>query len=141
MAMGWGWFENKHHETADWTGFLEQGVKLEGILETTGLFRIDSHMKGTLISRETLIVGEHAVVEGEILGDQVVLSGRFDGTIHATGRVEIHLKAIVAGEIHSPCLILEPGAVFDGQFHMVTTPATEGAKPVVIRVRSAVGQP
>jgi cytoskeletal protein CcmA (bactofilin family) len=139
--MAWGWFDHKHHETADWTGFLEQGVKLEGKLETTGLFRIDSHMKGTLVSRETLIVGEHAVIEGEIIGNNVTISGRFDGTIQAIGRVEIQPKAIVAGEIHSPCLIMEPGAVFDGQFHMISTPATETAKSVMIPVRSVVSRP
>jgi cytoskeletal protein CcmA (bactofilin family) len=138
--MPWRWFDHKHNDTADWTGFLEQGAKLEGKLETTGLFRIDSHMKGTLVSGETLIVGEHAVIEGEIVGSNVVIFGRFDGTIRATGRVEIQPKAIVAGEIHSPCLIIEPGAVFDGQLHMVSSAATECAKPVTVPVHSAVGQ-
>ena len=110
--MAWDWFGQKHAGTAEWTGFLEQGVKLEGKLEATGLFRIDSDMKGTLISRETLILGEHAMVEGEIIGNHVVISGRFDGTLRASGRVEIQPKAMVSGEIYSPCVIIEPGAFF-----------------------------
>lgn len=138
--MAWDWFGQKHAETAEWTGFLEQGVKLEGKLETTGLFRIDSDMKGTLISRETLIIGEHASVEGEIIGNHVVISGRFEGTIRASGRVEIQPKAIVSGEIDSPCVIIEPGAFFDGQCQLVASAAAETPKPIVIPIRSAVAQ-
>jgi cytoskeletal protein CcmA (bactofilin family) len=133
-----GWFDRKKHDPSEWTGFLEQGVKLEGKLETTGTFRIDSAMKGTLSSDDTLVLGEHAAVEGHIHGNFVIISGRFDGTIHARGRVEIQPNAIVTGEVHSPCLVIEPGAIFDGQCHMLAP--TEAAKPVTIPIRSAAGQ-
>ena len=130
------WF-NKRQEPAEWTGFLEQGVKVEGKLESTGTFRIDSAMKGTLVSDDTLVLGEHAVVEGQIQGNRVVIAGRFDGKIQAKGRVEIQPNAIVTGEVHTPCLVIEPGAVFDGNCHMLA-PA-EAAKPVAIPIRSAGG--
>jgi cytoskeletal protein CcmA (bactofilin family) len=130
-----GLLDRKRHESSEWTGFLEKGVKLEGKLESSGTFRIDSVMKGSLTSSETLILGEHAVIEGQIHGNYVVIAGRFDGVIEAKGRVEIRTKAIVTGEIHTPCLIIEPGAVFDGRCHMLA--ATQAAKPVTIPIRSA----
>lgn len=136
--MAWGWFDRKRQEPAEWTGFLEQGVKVEGKLESTGTFRIDSAMKGTLVSDDTLVLGEHAVIEGQIVGNRVVIAGRFDGKIQAKGRVEIQPNAIVTGEVHTPCLVIEPGAVFDGHCHMLA-PA-EAAKPVTIPIRSASGQ-
>lgn len=129
------WFDRKRHDSGEWTGFLEKGVKLEGKLETTGTFRIDSTMKGTLVSSETLILGENASIDGQIEGNYVIIAGRFDGTIHAKGKVEIQTKAIVTGEIHTPCLIIEPGAVFDGRCHMLA--ATQAAKPITIPIRSA----
>jgi cytoskeletal protein CcmA (bactofilin family) len=128
-------FDRKRHEQGEWTGFLEKGVRLEGKLESDGTFRIDSVMKGSLTSAETLILGEHAVIEGQIHGNYVIIAGRFDGVIEAKGRVEIRTKAIVTGEIHTPCLIIEPGAVFDGRCHMLS--ATQAAKPVTIPIRSA----
>jgi cytoskeletal protein CcmA (bactofilin family) len=134
--MAWPWFDSKS-ETAEWTGFLEPGVKFEGTLETTGMFRVDSRMKGTLVSREVLILGEHAEVEGEILGSQVMISGRFDGTIRATTRVEIQAKAIVRGEIYSPCIIIEPEAAFDGKCHMAIS--VEPPNSILIPIRSAIG--
>jgi len=130
-----GLFDRKRHEAGEWTGFLEKGVKLEGKLESSGTFRIDSVMKGSLTSAETLILGEHAVIEGQIYGNYVIIAGRFDGVIEAKGRVEIRTKAIVTGEIHTPCLIIEPGAVFDGRCHMLA--ASQTAKPLTIPIRSA----
>lgn len=133
--MSWRWFERKHQESAEWTGFLEPGVKLEGKLESTGTFRIDSAVKGTLISAGTLILGEHATVEGEIVGNRVIVAGHFEGKIRATGRVDIQAKAVVSGDIHTPCLVIEPGAFFEGQCHMLAEP--EAAKPLAIPIRSA----
>jgi cytoskeletal protein CcmA (bactofilin family) len=135
--MPWGWFDHKRNDSSpEWTGFLEQGVRLDGKLESSGTFRIDSAVKGTLVSRETLILGEHAAVEGEIDGNNIIIAGRFDGTIRATKKVEIQPKAIVTGDIHAPCIVIEPGAVFEGQCHMPSS--TDDAQPTVIPVRSAV---
>jgi len=133
--MAFAWFNSKDHESGEWTGFLEKGVSVEGKLDTTGTFRIDSPMKGTISSNEKLIVGENARIQGQIEGNYVVIGGRFDGTIRAKGKVEIQTKAIVTGEIHTPCLIIEPGAVFDGRCHMLST--NQAAKTITIPIRSA----
>ena len=135
--MAWRWFDRKHQESTEWTGFLEPGVKLEGKLESTGTFRIDSVMKGTLVSAGTLILGENAAVEGEITGNRVIISGHFEGTIQAKGRVDIQAKAVVAGDIHTPCLVIEPGAFFEGQCHMLPAAEPEAGKPIAIPIRSA----
>ena len=81
------------------------------------------------------MLGEGARVEGQIEGNQVMVCGRFDGVIFAKGRVEILAKGIVTGEIHAPCVVIEPGGIFDGQCHMFA--ATEIAKPLTIPIRVA----
>ncbi len=133
----WGRFERKQQENSGWSGFLEKDVRLEGKLESSGTLRIDSTMKGTLASDDTLILGEHACVEGELAASRVVVEGRFDGTIHARARVEIRPNAIVTGEIHTPCLAIEPGGIFDGQCHMPTP--SEAEQRVTIPIRSTAG--
>ena len=135
----WNIFDRKRQEVAEWTGFIAPGVKVEGTLATTGTFRIDSAMRGTISSADILILGEHAEVEGEIYGNRIVISGRFDGQIHARGKVEIQAGAVVTGEVHSACVVIEAGAIFDGHCHM-PTPAEPTAKPVTIPIRSAAGQ-
>jgi cytoskeletal protein CcmA (bactofilin family) len=132
--MAWAWLDRKQTESSDWTGFLEKGVRIEGKLETSGTLRIDSAMKGTLVSEGMLILGEHAQVEGEIIGNRVMIFGRFTGTIRAAGRVEVHPKAIVSAEVHTPCLVIEPGSVFDGECHMPKS--SDAATPIAIPIRS-----
>lgn len=134
--MAWAWLDRKQSESFEWTGFLEKGVRLEGKLETSGTLRIDSAMKGTLVSEGMLILGEHAQIEGEIIGNRVIILGRFTGTIRAKDRVEIHPKAIVSAEVHTPCMVIEPGSVFDGECHMPQP--DEAAKPIAISIRSMV---
>ena len=133
--MPFAWLDRKNHQSGEWSGFLEKGVSVEGRLDTTGTFRIDSPMKGTLTSDEKLILGDNARIQGQIEGNYIVIRGRFDGTIRAKGKVEIQTKAIVTGEIHTPCLIIEPGAVFDGRCHMLAT--NQAAKTITIPIRSA----
>ncbi|HLE37057.1 MAG TPA: polymer-forming cytoskeletal protein [Candidatus Acidoferrales bacterium] len=133
--MAWKWSDRKKQPTQDWTGFLDKGVRLEGTLELAGTFRLDGEVKGNVISEQTLILGESAKVEGQIEGNHVVISGRFDGVIFAKGRVEIQPKGVVTGEIHSPCLVIEPGGIFDGRCHMLTS--SETAKPLTIPIRAA----
>ncbi|HUJ30789.1 MAG TPA: polymer-forming cytoskeletal protein [Candidatus Acidoferrum sp.] len=133
--MPLGFFDRKRQPSGDWSGFLEDGVRLEGKLESPGTFRVDCRMKGDLVSEDTLILGEHALVEGQMTCGSAIIAGRFDGTIRARTRVEIHTKAVVAGEIHTPCLIIEPGGIFDGNCHVLAP--RESAKPVTIVIRSA----
>ncbi len=132
--MGLKVFSRSDSDGTAWTGFLDQGVRLEGKLEFPGTFRVNGQVKGTLISEKSLILGEDAKVEGQIKGDHVSIAGKFEGTIFAKGRVEIYAKGIVRGEIHTPCLVIEPGGVFDGQCHI----SSEGAaKTLTIPIRSA----
>jgi len=118
----------------EFTGFLDKGVRFEGTLEVSGVFRIDGRVKGNLISSHSLILGEDGRVEGQIEGNHVVIAGKFDGVIFAKGRVEIQTKGIVTGEIHSPCLVIEAGGIFDGQCHMLA--ASESTKPLTIPIRA-----
>ena len=132
--MGWSWTDRKKNPAGEWTGFLERGVRLEGKLEADGTFRVDAGMKGTIVSRDTLILGENALVEGEIDGNVVLIGGRFSGRIQARGRVQVQATAIVTGDIRTPCLVIEPGGVFDGNCLVPT--ADEEAPPLSVLVRS-----
>jgi len=126
----------KDAQQHEFTGFLDKGVRFEGTLETSGVFRIDAQVKGNVISSHSLILGEGARVEGQIEGNRVVIAGRFDGVIFAKGRVEIQAKGVVTGEVHAPCMVIDPGGIFDGRCHMLAS--SEAASTVTIPIR-AVG--
>jgi cytoskeletal protein CcmA (bactofilin family) len=133
--MAWKMGGKGDSESGEWIGFLEKGVKLEGTLQLAGTFRINAEVKGTIQSQDAVVLGESAKVEGQLDANHVVVAGRFDGVIRAKTRVEIQPKGVVTGEIHTPCLSIEPGGVFDGRCHMLTT--KESAQPLTIPVRAA----
>src|SRR5260370_10956912 len=136
--MAWKWPGSSNSGSSEeWTGFIDQGVALEGTLTVTGTFRVDGHIKGNIISEHTVILGDNAKVEGQIEGNRVVIAGRFDGVIFAKGRVEIQPKGVVTGEVHSPCMVVDPGGIFDGGWHMLAS--SEASAGVTIPIR-AVGQ-
>src|SRR6202165_4650692 len=134
--MSWkGAGTSKNGGGEEWTGFIDQGVTLEGTLQLKGTFRIDGNVKGNIISEQTVVLGERARVEGQIEGNRVVIAGRFDGVIFAKGRVEIEAKGVVTGEVHSPCMVIDPGGIFDGRCHMLAS--SDASTGVTIPIRAA----
>jgi cytoskeletal protein CcmA (bactofilin family) len=131
----WEFFEKVGKDESPWTGFLEEGVRLEGHLELLGIFRIDGYVKGLITSTARLILGERATVEGAIEAETVIVSGRFEGILKASKRVDIHAGGCVLGEIHSPCLMIEPGGIFEGD--CFTGAGNQGGKPAKFPVRAA----
>ncbi|MGB6626136.1 MAG: polymer-forming cytoskeletal protein, partial [Candidatus Acidiferrales bacterium] len=122
---------------SEWAGFIDRGVSIEGKITIGGMFRVDGHVKGSIISEHGLLLGENAKVEGQIDANDVTIAGRFDGNIFAKQRVEIQAKGVVTGEIHSPCLVIQPGGVLDGQCHMLSAAAAaEEPHPIAIPIRS-----
>ncbi len=136
--MAWKWPGTSNDgNSEEWTGFIDQGVTVEGTLTVTGTFRIDGKMKGNIISEQTVILGEKAKVEGQIEGNRIVIAGRFDGVIFAKGRVEIQPKGVVTGEVHAPCMVVDPGGIFDGRCHMLASSDVSAGVTIPIR---ALGQ-
>ena len=59
--MAWKWpASSKNSTSEEWTGFIDQGVTLEGTLTVKGTFRVNGKVKGNIISEQTVILGEGA---------------------------------------------------------------------------------
>jgi len=99
---------------------IQKGCRLEGRLEFEGTGRVDGDFKGEVFTPDIFVIGDGATVTGRIEADIVVISGRFEGEILATRRVELHSPAIVRGTIQSAVLQIEEGAVFDGNTRMIS---------------------
>jgi cytoskeletal protein CcmA (bactofilin family) len=136
-VMAWKWpGSSSENNNEEWTGFIDQGVTMEGTLQVSGTFRIDGNVKGNIISEQTVILGENAKVEGQIEGNRVVIAGRYDGVIFAKGRVEIQAKGVVTGEVHAPCMVIDPGGIFDGRCHMLASSDATASMAIPIRAIS-----
>ena len=81
----------------------------------TGGLRIDGRFQGEISSEGTLIIGESAVIRGDIHASCVLVSGEIHGNTIADERIEILKPARVYGDIRSPEIIMDAGAVFEGK--------------------------
>ena len=104
---------------------LGPGTRYEGKLTFAGRARIDGQFEGEIFSDDTLIVGEGAQVRGQInVGTLIVLGGELWGAFRASQLVELHAPSKVHGDIETPQIFIDKGAVFEGKCQM------EGGQPV-----------
>ena len=100
------------------TAFIDQGSQFEGKLSFKDTVRIDGRFEGEISSENTLIVGETGEIEASIRSTHVVISGTVVGDITAGRQIVLHKTAQVQGNIETPSIVIEEGAVFNGQVRM-----------------------
>ncbi len=102
-------------------GLLEPGLEFEGKLTvSSGMIRINTHIKGEIHCSGAVIIAEQGEVEGDIRTKFISVAGKVKGTVHAAEKIEIKANGVVLGDIHTVSLVVEPGGYFDGQCHMPT---------------------
>ena len=110
------------------SGFVGGGTVVTGEANFKAMMRVDGHLSGRVSSSSgTLIVGANGKVDANIEVAVAVIHGTINGDIIATQRLELGRAAKVNGNIQTPSLIIEQGAVFEGTCKMVQM-ATDKAK-------------
>ena len=89
-----------------------------------GNLRVDGYAKGPLRSLTgTLILGEAAEVVSDVVVATAIIDGCLLGDVYATERVELLSHAKVKGNIDAPAIVIQPGAVFEGECYFRQSPA------------------
>src|SRR5512141_805681 len=102
-------------EQAEITAFLGKGTEFKGVLSFEGTIRVDGNVEGEVVSKDTLIAGDSAYLQGEIAVGTIISSGRIVGNLTASQKVHILAPGTVQGNISAPALIIEEGVMFDGK--------------------------
>jgi cytoskeletal protein CcmA (bactofilin family) len=92
-----------------------KGAKLEGTVVSAGSLRIDGQVKGQINADGDVMLSPQSQVEADIRAQNVAVAGRFKGNIVVKGRAEISRGGRVDGNITSKTLVVEEGAIFQGQ--------------------------
>jgi len=102
------------------SGFVGGGTIVTGEANFKAMMRVDGHLSGRVSSTSgTLIVGANGKVDANIEVAIAVIHGTINGDIIATQRLELGRAAKVNGNIQTPSLIIEQGAVFEGSCKML----------------------
>lgn len=112
--------------------FLDDGSEIEGKYTCTGMVLLDANLRGEITARDTLIIGEHAVVEATVSAATLVVRGKLTGNVTATDRVELKRSARVTGDVEAPVVVMEAGCVLDGRCRMTKDEPAEPALSLVV---------
>ncbi|MEO8332759.1 MAG: polymer-forming cytoskeletal protein [Gallionella sp.] len=90
-----------------------------GDLNFSGGLRIDGQVNGNVIATpgkpSTLVLSEHARVNGEVSVTHLVINGTISGSVSASDYLELQSKAKVTGDVHYKTLEIQLGAIVDGR--------------------------
>jgi cytoskeletal protein CcmA (bactofilin family) len=100
------------------TAYLGRRIEFDGKMSFTGTVRIDGCFRGEISTKGTLIVGELAVLDADIQASHIVISGEVHGNLLVTKKMEIQTTGKVFGSIQTPTLVMDEGAVFEGNCQM-----------------------
>jgi cytoskeletal protein CcmA (bactofilin family) len=101
------------------TGFVGNGTNMTGEANFKGMLRVDGHLSGRVSSQDgTLIVSTGGQVDANVEVSVAQIYGTVNGDVVATKRIELGRVAKVTGNIQTPALVIEQGAIFEGSCRM-----------------------
>ena len=120
------------------SGFVGSGTVITGESSFKSLLRVDGRFSGRINSTTgTLIVGAGGQVDANIEVSVCTIHGVVNGDIIAGQRIELGRAAKLNGNITTPSLVIEQGAVFEGSCKMVQ-PKAASEKPAKVERKDNV---
>lgn len=87
-------------------------LTVQGTLISTGEVQVDGRVDGDIRSA-VVVVGENAVIRGDLYAEDAKIRGRVEGNIRAR-KVQLYATCHVEGTILHEAISIEAGAYFEG---------------------------
>jgi cytoskeletal protein CcmA (bactofilin family) len=106
---------------------IGSGTVVSGDVTFSGGLRVDGEIKGNVSAcgdqPATLVLSEHARIEGEINVTHLVINGTVIGPVHSRDFLELQPKARVTGDVEYSNIEMHLGAVVQGRLIHQGVPA------------------
>ena len=97
---------------------ISHGTVFEGDLKSEGDFRIEGTIKGTLITKGKVVIGNTGLVEGSLNCNNADVEGQIKGKLVVSETLSLRASAHVDGDVQTGKLAVEPGATFNANCQM-----------------------
>jgi cytoskeletal protein CcmA (bactofilin family) len=97
---------------------IDRSSAFDGVLRTSRNLRIEGQAKGELYCDGTLYVDEGAQVDARVVSANIAVSGTLTGEITCHGKLQILPTGRVSGRVATASLIIQEGAVYEGELRM-----------------------
>ena len=101
--------------TSNELNLIAAGTVFEGKIRTPGSIRVDGRVLGDIMATQNISIGATGDINGNISAKNVTIGGKITGSIIAQEKMVFESSAVVRGEIRSAKLVINEGAVYDGQ--------------------------
>lgn len=95
------------------------GTSVVGDVTFSGGLRVDGEIKGNVRGADgqpaTLVISEHARIEGEVSVSHLVINGTVIGSVHSSDFLELQTRARVTGDVEYSTVEMHLGAVVQGR--------------------------
>lgn len=88
--------------------------------------RINGSFEGKLETKGSLTIGDNAFVRADIIGEEITVAGKITGNIDVKNHLKVLSGAHIVGNITTPVLSVESGAVIQGNCQMLNIPSQKG---------------
>jgi cytoskeletal protein CcmA (bactofilin family) len=100
-------------------------LKLKGEMTGSEDVYVDGEVDGTVELRENnLTVGPNGNVRANVKARSITVLGRLEGNVQAGERIEIRKTGSLVGDLVTPRIVIEDGAVFRGSIDILKQGAT-----------------
>jgi cytoskeletal protein CcmA (bactofilin family) len=110
---------------------------VRGTLVSAGDVTIDGKVDGD-IRAACLVIGEKAVIVGDVFAEEAVVRGRVEGSIRAR-KVQLCATCHVEGNILHEALSVESGAFFEGNCRHTDNPLADAPELIVGSEKASAG--
>ncbi len=109
------------------------GMKVVGDCTSDGTVRVEGSVEGSIRAGKAVVIGKDGFVDGDIVTQDAVVSGRVRGTLTAESRVELQSTSQIEGEVVARRMQLEEGGILNGTVQMGEKPRAiaQGAQSAV----------
>ena len=115
-------FEAKNGDTV-----IGSEAYFQGTLTAKGSLRIDGRVDGSIVDAKIVTVGKSGKIKGDISCEICYVCGEVNGNVNALEHIEALVGSRVDGDLRSPRIMLEEGALFNGNCSMDNN-ASKGAE-------------
>ena len=93
---------------------------VKGRVDSEGAIRIDGRFEGEIYTSSDLVVGESGnIAATRIEAKNISIAGEVHGNVVARGKLELIPTGKLYGDVQMAILVVEDGAVFQGQCEML----------------------
>ena len=100
-------------------GLIGQGINVSGDISFGDQLQVEGKVVGKVTSSDgTLVIGETGQLQAQVDVGVCVVHGSLYGDVIAKSRVEMRKTGKLHGDVITPVLLVEEGAVFNGAIRM-----------------------